>query len=134
MKSVLVLEDESAVMRLLRQMLKQYSLLEASTPEQAFLAFEENNRTIGLLIADASLPTSSGIQVALLPREKEPELPVILTSQSPVCSWSGQDSSDLSKLDPDLVIILQKPFQTRILLESVRSLIGSPQLPAAGIA
>jgi CheY-like chemotaxis protein len=132
MKTVLVLEDETVVMKLLRHMLKHYILHEASSAEQALSLFKENYQAIGLLIADVTLPTSSGIQVALLLRSEVPDLPVILTSGYPVGNWSAGDSADLAKLGADSAIILQKPFQSQFLLNSVRELIGSPQSEIAG--
>ena len=66
METLLVLEDESSVMKLVRHMLKQYNLIEAITAEQALHLFNERDRQVDLLLADVTLPTSSGIQVALL--------------------------------------------------------------------
>src|SRR5262245_19458062 len=110
LKTILILEDEYSLMKLLRQMLKRYSLLEAANAEQALRRFNENNRKIELLIADLTLPKSSGIQVALLLRSELPGLPVILTSGYPAAGWSDRDFSDLERLGPDTVSILQKPF------------------------
>ena len=63
MKTILVLEDNTAVMMILRLMLEQYSLLEASNAEQALRLFTGHGREIDLLVADVTLPRSSGIQV-----------------------------------------------------------------------
>ena len=65
---LLVLEDSHAVMMVLRLMLEEYSLIEASTAEQALRLFTDHGCKISLLVADVTLPTSSGIQVALLLR------------------------------------------------------------------
>jgi DNA-binding NtrC family response regulator len=134
MKTVLVLEDENGVLKLLRHMLKHYILHEATGAEQALWCFKENQQTIGLLIADVTLPTSSGIQVALRLRSEAPDLPIILTSGYPLSGWSACDSADLARLGADSAIILQKPFQSQLLLNSVRKFIGSPQTEAAKFA
>jgi CheY-like chemotaxis protein len=124
MTSILVLEDEPFLMTFLRQLLEQYTVLEASTAEETLRRFMDNKRSVGLLIADVNLPTSSGIQVALLLRQENPALPVILTSGNPVGNWSVRQFFDLEKLGADSIRILQKPFQAQRLLDCVRELIG----------
>ena len=108
-------------------MLKQYTVVEAATAEQALRLFTEHDYQFDLLLADVSLPTSSGIQVALLLRSAIPELPVILTSGYPVSGWNDRDSADLARLGSNSIAILQKPFQARVLLDAVRELTGGPQ-------
>ncbi|SPE28756.1 Response regulator receiver protein [Candidatus Sulfopaludibacter sp. SbA3] len=123
MKTLLVLEDESAVMKLLQLMLKQYSVVEAATADQALELFTHRLRPIDLLLADVSLPKSSGIQVALLLRAQAPDLPVILTSGYPVSGWSARDVVDLERLGSDSVTIVRKPFQAQALREAVREML-----------
>ena len=69
-KILLVLEDNPSVMMFLRFMLERYSLIETNTAEEAFRFFDHGRR-IDFLIADVTLPTSSGIQVALLLRSSD---------------------------------------------------------------
>lgn len=127
MKTLVVLEDESDVMDFLRRMLPQYSLIEATTAEQALRLFIDHGRQVDLLIADVTLPTSSGIQVALLLRAEIPHLPVILTSGYPVSDWTGRDYTDLQRLGSTSVELLSKPFQTQVLSDAVRKLIEALQ-------
>lgn len=122
MKTLLVLEDESSLMTLMRHMLKQYYLIEAISAEQALHLFGAHGRQVDLLIADVTLPKSSGIQVALLLRSKVPDLPVILTSGYPVKSWSDRDSADLERLGSNGVTIISKPFHATVLSNAVREL------------
>jgi CheY-like chemotaxis protein len=124
-KSILVLEDNASVMMVLRLMLEPYSLIEASNAEQALRLFTDHGHKIDLLVADLTLPRSSGIQVALLLRKKIPTLPVILTSGYPVSGWSDRDSADLKRLGSRSVAILQKPFESQGLLKAVCELTGS---------
>jgi len=133
METLLVLEDDPAVMGLLRHMLSGFSLIEATTAEQALRLFADHNRRIDLLVADVTLPTSSGIQVALLLRFEVPSLPVVLTSGYPVSAWCPQDSAGLERLGSRSLEILQKPFQAQTLLNTLRTLIRTPQ-SAAGTA
>src|SRR5260370_15348450 len=134
LKPLLVLEDHPSVMMVLRLMLEQYNVIEASTAEQALRLFTDHGRKIDLLVADVTLPTSSGIQVALLLRSEVPDLPVILTSGYPVSAWNDRDSADLERLGSNSVAILQKPFQSKALSDAVRELIGTAPAEAAGTA
>ena len=133
-KSLLLLEDEPALMVLLRHMLKQYSLIEAATAEQALRLFNDHGRRIDLLLADVLLPASSGIQVALLLRSELPKLPVILTSGYPVSAWAKRDTADLERLGSSSVAILQKPFQGQVLPNTIREMIGIIPFEAARTA
>ncbi len=133
MKTLLLLEDDPFVMMILRLVLEQYSLIEASTAEEALRLFTDGGRKIDLLVADVTLPTSSGIQVALLLRKRTRTLPVILTSGYPVSAWRDRDSADLKRLGSRSVAILPKPFQGKALSDAVRDLIGTAPSEAAGI-
>jgi len=127
MRTLLVLEDEPSVLKLLRHMLKQYSLIEATTAEEALLLFIDHDHQVDLLIADLTLPQLSGIQVALLLRSENPDLPVILTSGYPVSAWSDRDCADLGRLGSKSVAILEKPFRYQLVSDAVCELIGAPQ-------
>jgi DNA-binding response OmpR family regulator len=95
MKTLLVLEDEPDVMEFRRHMLEQYGLSRSSTEEQAVRLFSALGRQVDLLVADLTLPRSSGIQVALHLRSQVPDLPVILTSMQFVnCLRHGRKSKN----------------------------------------
>ena len=126
MKTVLVLEDESSLLKLRQHMPKQFSLIEATTAEQALLLFIGHGRQVDLLVADLTLPESSGIQVALLLRAEIPDLPVILTSRSPVSDWTGRDYTDLQRLGSTSVALLSRPFQAEVVSDEIRKLIEAP--------
>ena len=65
-KTILVLEDEPLVMKLLRHVLRHYQVISATTAEQALQVFGNGPGQVDLLATDVRLPTLSGIQVALL--------------------------------------------------------------------
>jgi CheY-like chemotaxis protein len=125
MKTMLVLDDELIAIGLLRRVLKEYALIEATTAEQAIRRFNARGRQIDLLLARVKLQRSSGIQLALLLRWELPNLPVILTSECPVTDWSDRDFDDLERLGLRSVAILKRPFQPQLLLYAVYDLIGS---------
>jgi CheY-like chemotaxis protein len=123
MKTILVLEDELIIIKLLRHSLQKYRVLEAATADEALALFDANDRHIDLLLADLTLPTSSGLRVAFYLRAELRDLPVIVTSGNPVENWTPHDQDDLARLGPDTVAILQKPFPTKVLLSLVHELL-----------
>jgi CheY-like chemotaxis protein len=135
MKTILLLDDESMLLKLLGSVLsRHYNVIKATTAEQALRVFIEHGRQVDLLVADLSLAQSSGIQVALLLRSVIPALPVVLTSGYPVDAWCERDSADLDRLGPNSVVVLQKPFPSQALLKTIRALIGEPQTELARTA
>jgi two-component system cell cycle sensor histidine kinase/response regulator CckA len=134
MQTLLLLDDELALIKLLGRVLKQYNLIEATGAEQALRLFIDHRRQIDLLLADVTLPTSSGIQVALILRLETPDLPIILTSGYAVNDWGDRDAADLERLGSNSVAILQKPFQPQLLSNAVCELIGTPPAEMARTA
>jgi DNA-binding response OmpR family regulator len=124
MKTLLVLEDDPDVMGFLRLMLEPYRVIEACSAEEAIRLFNAHARQVDLLVADLTLPKSSGVRVAVNLRSKVPNLPVILTSGYPVGAWSDRDSADRERLGSRSITILQKPFQAQELSSAVRELLA----------
>ena len=60
MKTILVVEDESAAMESLRNILKEYNVIEALNAEQALSLFSQYGRHVDLLVSHVILPRSSG--------------------------------------------------------------------------
>jgi CheY-like chemotaxis protein len=123
MQTILIVEDEDALIRLLRLMLRDYTVLEAITAQEAIQTFRDNG-SVDLLIADVTLPTGSGIEVAKVLRQDQPRLPVILASGYPESTWNTRDVRDLQRLGSDGVAVVEKPFKRHELLELVQQLTG----------
>lgn len=92
--TILILDDEPAIRRLLRLTLDPigHVVLEAASAEEAFRRFEEADAGLNLLIADVQLPNGpSGVRVALEFRSLIPILRVILMSGFPPSLWDDHD-------------------------------------------
>jgi CheY-like chemotaxis protein len=133
MKTVLVVNHDPTFVKLVSLLVEQdrYTILDATSANQAFDRFEESDGQVDLLIADVALPIFSGIGVALELQALLPYLGIVLTTDVPVSMWSTQDVAELDQL-PDAVI-LQKPFDPTILLDTIHCLIGLPCEPAPGL-
>jgi DNA-binding response OmpR family regulator len=67
MKAVLIVEDNPSILALTHFVVERdgYAVLDATSAEQAFARFEENDAQLDLLIVDVTLGSSSGIRVGL---------------------------------------------------------------------
>jgi CheY-like chemotaxis protein len=101
-----------------------HTILEATTAEEAFRQLEESDGRIDLLIADVTLPVSSGLRVALELRSLLPYLRIIMTSGYPPNMWDEQDAAELSELPSDSVATLLKPFMPATLIQMVDRFVG----------
>ena len=124
-KTILLLEDEPALMKLLAHALASYDVIEATTADEALRHFAERGRHVDLLIADVTLPAGSGLRVAFFIRSEIQNLPVILTFGYPVSNWSASDTADLQRLGSRSVEIIEKPFPARALLDLVENLLDA---------
>jgi CheY-like chemotaxis protein len=103
-----------------------YVVWESSNAEEAITRFLDVKGQIDILVADVNLPSSTGIQVALLLRGELPTLRVILTSGYARCDWQGRDAADLERLGLDSLKILQEPFMPQALLNCIQELNEVP--------
>jgi DNA-binding NtrC family response regulator len=78
-------------MKLLKQTLSRYKLIEATAADEALRPFADRSHHVDLLIGDVTLPTDSGLRVAFFLRSAVRNLPVILTFGYPVSSWSVRE-------------------------------------------
>ena len=108
-----------------------YLVLESINAADAIARFQHARGQIDLFVADVNLPSSTGIQVALLLRAELPTLRVILTSGYARSDWQGRDAADLERLGLDSLKILQKPFMPQALLHCIQKLNEVPFAAAA---
>lgn len=115
-KNILLVEDEEIVALMVQSVLKKegYEVFPCKNAQEALSLAE--SRKIALLIADVNLPGSvDGVALARKLREKEPLLPIILTSGS----YDGTQ-----RIHDELkALLLSKPFRKSELLEKVGQLL-----------
>ena len=130
MQTILLLDDEDAVRRILRLVLdgKGRRILEAATAKQGIAFASEQH--LDLLIADVFLEENSGIDVARHLRELMPAVKVILSSGYPTSMWSGRHKAALAQLGSEGVRLMEKPFLLAQLRRTVDELIGPPEKPS----
>jgi CheY-like chemotaxis protein len=120
-ETVLLVEDESAVLRLSKIVLERfgYKVLTAGTPSEAIHVFETHEGLVHLLVTDVVMPEMNGRELAARLRENRPELKALFVS-----GYSASALAPRGVLDEG-VHFLQKPFSLEDLASSVRQALDA---------
>jgi len=118
-ETILVVEDEGPVLSLMTKVLKQhgYTILVASSAEDALFLVKNNQNSINLLLTDIVLPGMDGHELAKSILKKHPEISVIYMS-----GYTDQVIGKEGILDEDTDYI-QKPFSPFFLLKKIREVL-----------
>ena len=119
-RTVLVVEDEPAVRRVMRVALELAgcTVHEASNGEEALELMHRVGRDVDLVIADLLMPRTSGITLATALQRVRPELPVLFVS--------GASDADLLRIlgrTPADDEVLWKPFTPEQLVAAAERLL-----------
>jgi len=124
-ETVLVVEDEAGVRRLIAQILRirGYQVVEASNAEEALRIFAGRGTEIDLVLTDMVMPGKSGRELGDIVHELRPETPVMFMSgyTDDVLLRSGALRPGMS--------FLQKPLRAEVLAAKVREALDSPVRP-----
>ena len=123
-KTILLVEDEEQVMRLLVKILemKGFIVLQAPTGSRALEMSESHEGHIDLLLADVELEESmNGPKVARMLRRTRPGLRVLYTSGYPFEIGHEREGQMVRKEAQEYMAgFLPKPFTPSVLAENVR--------------
>ena len=124
-ETVLLVEDEDAVRRIMSTVLKRqgYTVLEASTPVVALDLFERHAEEIDLLLTDVVMPVMGGPALAQRLVAIRPSLRVLFVS-----GYAGLVPPQIHSRN---VGFLNKPFQTGVLAARVREMLSPRADPPA---
>ena len=119
-ETVLVIEDEPGVRRLVEKILQRfgYDVLVASTPAEALAIARDHAGPIDLLITDVVLPQMSGRSVGDQIAAARPGIRVLYMS-----GYTDDAIVHHGVLDPDTPF-LQKPFTGKEFAQKVRTVLG----------
>jgi CheY-like chemotaxis protein len=129
--TILVVEDEPAVLQVERRMLERlrYRVLPATTPGEALALAERHRGEIDLLLTDVVMPEMNGRQLAERLRILLPRLPCLYMS-----GYTADVIAHQGVVEPD-VHFVQKPFTAPDLARAVQAALdGEPPAEAAGRA
>jgi signal transduction histidine kinase len=118
-ETVLLVEDDEAIMRLCKQVLKQlgYTVLAFTQPAKALEAAGQFAGEIDLLVTDVIMPEMTGRDLLAALRKRCPALPCLFMS-----GYTADVLSPNGVLDED-VHFLQKPFTVSDLATRLRAIL-----------
>lgn len=123
---VLLVEDELPVLKLGKRILEQqgYTVLEASSPDQALILSSQHRGQIQLLVTDVIMPGMNGWELRQQIDHQQPGMRCVFMS-----GYTADVIAHHGVLD-DGVEFLQKPFTVQTLADKVRRILNSPSLNA----
>ncbi|HKQ57008.1 MAG TPA: response regulator [Candidatus Eisenbacteria bacterium] len=126
-ETVLLVEDEESIRRVLRQSLELhgYAVLEAGDGTEAVSICERRDQAIDLLVTDVVMPLMSGPELAQRLTMVRPNLPVLFISGYTDRALVHQG------LRAANTAFLQKPFTPDVLARKVREILDGPRTKAA---
>ena len=121
-ETVLLVEDEPIVRGFARQVLTDhgYTVLEATTAEEALFLSNGYDNTIHLLLSDVVLPAGGGPILAKHLRSQRPNIRVLLMSGYIDRGFTVSDAIT------DSTPFLQKPFTQEVLVQKIREVLDTP--------
>ena len=125
-RTALVLEDEPVVLAVFRAVLQRngFIVLAAERGEVALRCSSDRRLRIDIVVADITLPGSSGTNVVLQIKASRPDIPVLFTSGRPLDWLSAMDQGNIAGLPEGSYSFLQKPFTAGQLMDSVETLLS----------
>lgn len=115
-ETILLVEDEPAIMKMARMMLSRlgYNVLEAGSPEKALSIAEHEGDKIDLLMTDVVMPGMNGRELSDRLKAVYPDIKVLFMS-----GYTAEIIAQRGVVD-DEVNFLQKPFSKKTIAEKVR--------------
>jgi DNA-binding response OmpR family regulator len=119
--TILVVEDEPALLRLTARTLERegFTVIAAPGPAAALDLLAQHHGTVELLLTDVIMPGMSGPQLAVLVREERPDIRILFMSGYPADVVTARATL------PSSTEYLQKPFTAEELLQRVTAVLHS---------
>ena len=119
--TVLVVDDEPAVLEVAREMLERFGLqvLTATSGREAIDTFRQHPKEIACVLLDLTMPEIGGEETYSRLRELRPDLPILLSS-----GYDGTDARE--RLNVRKEHFLRKPYRVRALRSALSLLLDGP--------
>jgi len=120
-ETILLVEDEDLVRGITGRILRQsgYQVLEARDGQEALQISQECREDIHLVLSDIVMPGINGRDLVCRLVSMRPEMKAMLMSGYAEESVMGR------KILDDGVVFVQKPFQSRVLVQKIRELLNT---------
>ncbi len=120
-ETILVVEDEPAILRMVTTMVKRsgYNVIPASTPGEAIRLADQHVGLIDLLLTDVVMPEMNGRDLAKKLLERYPNMKRLFMS-----GYTADVIADQGRID-DAVHFIQKPFTLKDINAKIRQAIDA---------
>jgi len=118
MEDILVVDDDRIILEVVKLILEREGIA-AFCVESGEEALEKlNERTFSLMITDLNMPGLDGLELSRIGLEIAPQMPIIMDT--------GSISPRITHLAKEIGIskVLSKPFPPKVLLETIRDVMG----------
>ena len=124
--TILVVEDEQLMLRLLEKFLSQqgYQVLIASDGEEAVEVYHLHRLEIDVVLLDVGLPKLTGWDVLLKMKEDNPDVKVVIATGY----LAPKMKTDMLRIA--VKHFVDKPYVLDELVETIQSLIDAPVAPS----
>jgi CheY-like chemotaxis protein len=118
-ETLLIVDDEPLMTDLFLQYMSRqgYRVLVAASGQEALDIVSVEGDTIRLIVMDKTMPEMDGVEAARVLSESAPTIPVLIAS--------GHDAGISENTLPNIVGIVQKPYQNRVLAERIRQILNT---------
>jgi len=119
---VLLVDDDAAVRRALAAMLQRNGIQvrEAESAAEVIELDQKGELACDVLLSDVRMPGMDGVELALVMRSCQPQLPILLMS------GFVEDAQQLARLEDTDIPLLAKPIKADVLLSTIKGLIQRP--------
>lgn len=119
---VLLVDDDTAVRRALAAMLKRNGIqVREATSAAEVIELDQNGAlACDVLLSDVRMPGMDGVELALVMRSRQPQLPILLMS------GFVEDAQQLARLEDTDIPLLAKPIRADALLSTINGLLQRP--------
>ena len=126
-KSILVVDDDAAMLRALEKVLRQAGCLviRAQSGEEAIKQLRDRAKRFDLVITDLRMPLVNGMSILHAVRSVFPELPVMI-----ITAYAGPDTK-AGFLQQGAAAFLEKPLDAPKLLEEVARVLAADKTKGA---
>ncbi len=116
--TLLIVDDEPLMTELFEKFMSKrgFRVLTAASGAEALRIARAERKRIRLVMTDMTMLEMDGLELAAELRQLMPEVPVVLAT--------GHDADmTIARGSPNVVAVVRKPYQNRVLAEQIRALI-----------
>ncbi|MEW6264969.1 MAG: response regulator [Thermodesulfobacteriota bacterium] len=118
-ENILVIDDENAITEVCRDVLARfgYKVTTLTSSLEALKEFRGDPNRFDLVITDHTMPKMTGLELARQLLRLRPDLPIVL------CTGFSHQVSEETARRAGVRRVLMKPFETRQMLETIRTIL-----------